>query len=127
MAKEDFEKLAEQAGEDPEGDYEPGLNITLADKVSLRAEVFSQIELLSSIRRHLFNKDGAPKKATEFKDVRSYLSSSTQLLNMLQKFEEVLNTDADFSRVITALEKTMEECSCPEFIEKLKFYLAEEV
>lgn len=122
-----FEDVANGPEEEPEGDYEGVLQVSLEDKVDLRAEIFAQIALLKSIRAHLFTRDGAPKKTTEFKDVRSYLSSSTQLLNMLQKFEEVLNTDSDFSRVLSAMEKAMEEAPCPEFVEILKSYLTDEV
>ena len=96
------------------------------DKINLRSEVFSQMSLLKNLRKHLFKTDGTPKDGTEFKDIRAYLSSSSQLLTMLQKFEEALNTDADFSKVLVAMERAMEDCACPEFVEKLKFYLTTE-
>lgn len=92
-------------------------------KLDLRKEVFSQIKLLEQVRRHLFSPEGTLKDKTEFKDIRSYLSSSTQLLTMLQKFEEAMNTDRDFQKVEEALEKAMEEAPCPEFVALFKKYL----
>lgn len=127
MSKDEFEEIAPNE-EDPAGqpqlDYDPA-KISIQDNVDLRAEVFTQIHLLKAIRSHLFDATGKPKLGIEFKDIRAYMTSSTQLLTMLQKFEEVLKTDADFGRVELALEKAMEECASTEFVALLKGYLAE--
>lgn len=125
MSRE-FEAIASDIGSPPEEDSFQELPASDSDKVNLREEVFSQISLLKSLRSHLFKADGTPQDKTEFKDIRAYLSSSSQLLTMLQKFEDVLNTDADFSKVLVAMERAMEDCACPEFVEKLKFYLTAE-
>lgn len=104
--------------------YEEAEKISDSDKLDLRQEVFSQIKLLRSIRRHLFHPSGVPKAEIEFKDIRSYLASSNQLLQMLQRFEESLKTDADISRIETAIEMALEDCPCTEFIKALKTYLS---
>lgn len=93
------------------------------DKLDLRVEIMSQIALLKSIRRHLFHPDGQPKMTTEFKDIRAYMTSSSQLLNMLQKFEDALKTDEDFGKVTVAIEMALEDCPCPEFVKALRGYL----
>lgn len=126
MGAKDFEEAA--SGEKPDKQEQPGFvggEPTGSDTLDLRQEVFDQIHLLKSIRGHLFAVDGAPKIATDFKDIRAYLTSSSQLLNMLQKFEEALNTDADFARIELAIERAMEDCACPEFVVLLRQYLTE--
>ena len=126
MSRE-FEAVASDLEEPPEEDsFQDDPQEPDQDKINLRSEVFSQMSLLKNLRKHLFKTDGTPKDGTEFKDIRAYLSSSSQLLTMLQKFEEALNTDADFSKVLVAMERAMEDCACPEFVEKLKFYLTTE-
>ena len=126
MSRE-FEAVASDIEEPLEEDsFQDDSQESDQDKINLRSEVFSQMSLLKNLRKHLFNTDGTPKDKTEFKDIRAYLSSSSQLLTMLQKFEEALNTDADFSKVLVAMERAMEDCACPEFVEKLKFYLTSE-
>ena len=126
MSRE-FEEVAGDIEEPSEEDsFQDDLQESDQDKINLRSEVFSQMSLLKNLRKHLFKTDGTPKDKTEFKDIRAYLSSSSQLLTMLQKFEEALNTDADFSKVLVAMERAMEDCACPEFVEKLKFYLTAE-
>ena len=85
--------------------------------------MFSQTRQLKAVQRHLFNVDGTPKKATESRDIRGYMTSSIQLLGMLQKFQEALSVDADFRKVEQALEMTFEEIQCPEFIETFERHL----
>ena len=126
MSSKDFETAAgDSSREDLEGSYDSSF-VSDDDKLDLRQEVFQQIRLLKKIREHLFAADGRLKIGTEFKDVRSYMSSSTQLLTMLQKFEEALKTDADFAKVELALENAMEEIPSPEFVKLLKYHLAGE-
>ena len=125
MGAKDFENAAVETREDTEGSYDSNF-VSDDDKLDLRQEVFQQIRLLKKIREHLFAADGRLKIGTEFKDVRSYMSSSTQLLPMLQKFEEALKTDADFAKVELALENAMAEIPSPEFVKLLKYHLAGE-
>ena len=124
----DFENVGAEkrppAGEDEDED-EGEFEFDQDAKLDLREEVFSQIGLLKAIRKHLFKSNGEPKRDTEFKDIRAYLSSSTQLLGMLQKFEEALKTDADFGKVELAMEKAMEDFPVEGFVERLRFYLKE--
>lgn len=127
MGAKDFEEAAAVGKEELEQAGFVGGETTGSDTLDLRQEVFDQIHLLKSIRGHLFAIDGSPKIATDFKDIRAYLTSSSQLLHMLQKFEEALNTDADFARIELAIERAMEDCACPEFVQLLKQYLTENV
>jgi len=93
------------------------------DKLDLRRELFAQMKLLKALRRHLVDPEGKPWRNTELKDIRAYMMSSVQLLTMLQKLEDALNTDADFKRVETAIDMAMEDCSCTEFIKLLTHYV----
>ncbi len=116
----------EMSAEELERAYEEADSQLLGGKLDIRKEVFSQIALLQQLRRHLFEPGGAPKQATESRDIRSYLTSGTQLLTTLQKFEEALSTDKDFQRVEIALEQALEECPCPEFVGLFRKYLTGE-
>ena len=89
----------------------------------LRGEVHSQILLLKAIRAHIFHRDGRPKLTTEPSDITSYMNSSMKLLSMLQSFESSLKTDKDLRRIELAIEMSMEDCSCPQFVETLVGYL----
>ena len=94
-----------------------------SDTLDLRREVLAQIGLLRSIRKHIFHSNGQPRPDFDMADIKGYLSSSTQLLQMLQKFEEALRTDQDMRRIESAVALAMEDAPCPEFVEQLKHYL----
>lgn len=119
----DTPKLSE---EERNREYDEADERLLGTKLDIRKEVYSQIILLKQLRRHLFEPSGSPKQATEARDIRSYLTSGTQLLTTLQKFEEALNTDKDFQKVELALEQALEDCECPKFVELFRKYLSED-
>ena len=139
MAGNEFENLMNKPLEEAAEDYLPPEEIFTdeewdeqfdelnqlsdTDKLDLRKELFQQMHLLKALRRHLVTPQGAPRRGTELKDIRSYMMSSVQLLTMLQKLEDALNTDADFKKVETAIEMAMEDCSCPEFVKILTNYI----
>ena len=79
--------------------------------INLRDEVHQQIILLKALRRDLFFQNGAPRPETEASDIKGYLSSSIQLLNLLQKFEEALKTDQDVRDIESAIEEGLEALS----------------
>ena len=104
---------AQQLHEDLKASYEVYDDDTnsISDEdlsINLRDEVHQQISLLKALRKDLFFKNGAPRPDTEASDIRGYLSSSIQLLNLLQKFEEALKTDADVRKIEAAIEDAME-------------------
>lgn len=85
--------------------------------------VGSQYKLIRGLQQHLFEPSGKPKTGTKYADIKSFVGSSMQLLEMLRKFQNALNTDEDFKRVELALEMTFEEVQCPEFALTFKNHL----
>ena len=102
---------AQQLHEDLKTSYEVYEDDTqLTDEnlsVNLRDEVFQQMTLLKALRKDLFFKNGMPRPDTEASEIRGYLSSSLQLLNLLNKFEDALKTDADVRIIEAAVEEAL--------------------
>ncbi|MGD2065538.1 MAG: hypothetical protein PVI43_00025 [Candidatus Bathyarchaeota archaeon] len=94
--------------------------------IDIRKEIMATMSVLRNQRKHLFNAQGLPKKGVDFRDIKSYMASTTQVLTMLQKFEEALKTDADLRKIETAISMALEDSPCPEFAEHLKRYLSDE-
>jgi len=105
------EAQAQQLRQDLEASYvtftESGASNT-AVSFDLKEEVHQQVMLLKALRKDLFFVNGAPRPDTESAEIKGCLSSSIQLLNILQKFEEALKTDDDVRRIERAVEDAIE-------------------
>lgn len=79
--------------------------------INLRDEVQQQMKLLRALRKELFFASGAPRPDTEGSDIKGYLNSSIQLMNLLQKFDDALKTDKDVQVIESALDQGFEMLS----------------
>lgn len=77
-------------------------------EINLSDEVQQQMRLLRAIRKDLFFASGAPRPETEGTDIKGYLNSSIQLMNLLQKVGESLKTDKDVRAIESAIEQGFE-------------------
>jgi len=99
-------------------------NLAAEEGIDLKKLIGGQYKLITGLQAHLFEPDGTPKRDTKYADIKSYISSSMQLLDMLRKFQNALQTDEDFKRAELALEMTFEEIECPQFAEIFKRNIA---
>jgi len=76
--------------------------------INLRDEVQQQMKLLRAVRKEFFFPNGQPRPDTEGSDIKGYLNSAIQLMNLLQKFDDALKTDKDVRAIEAAIDMGFE-------------------